>query len=236
MFSEDRLKGKTSAQGKQHTKAGFCNLANGALEHFNHIGQLVVHSKGAIVFKEGDPAIGIYLICSGHAKLFATASDSRMMMLKVAQPGDVLGLSATLNESLYEVTAATLDPCRFTYIGRPDLLKFMQAHAAAGYSAALTLAKEHSEIFLSARRLALSSSAAARLAQILLGLAASTVQKNSPISFPVMLSHAELACMAGISRETVTRLINQFERDGIISRNNSMLTIHQWSQLERLAH
>jgi CRP/FNR family cyclic AMP-dependent transcriptional regulator len=52
----------------------------------------------------------------------------------------------------------------------------------------------------------------------------------------MVLTHAELACLAGTSRETVTRLLNMFERDGIISRDNSIITIAQISQLEQLAH
>jgi CRP/FNR family transcriptional regulator len=157
------------------------------------------------------------------------------MILKIANPGDVLGLSAMLTELPYEVTAKTLGPCDFKQIGRTAFLTFLEAYAQAGYTTALTLAKEHREVFFSARRLGLSPSVPSRIAQILLGFAQSDKRERAP-SFRMMLNHGELASLAGTSRETATRLLNQLERDGVIARANAIITILRLRQLEQLAH
>jgi len=159
-----------------------------------------------------------------------------MMILKIARPGDVLGLSALLNDLPHEVTAKTLVPCDFQHISQPLFLNFLGEHTEAGYVTAVTLAKEHREAFLGTRRLALSSPASARIAKVLIEFARRESTGGATPCFPLQLTHAELASLAGTSRETATRLLNQFERDGIIYRENLTIKIVRLSQLEQLAH
>ncbi len=75
---------------------------------------------------------------SNSLPLLSTATPSSC---KIARIGDVLGLSATLNDLPHEVTAETLSPCNFKHIGQHLFLSFLQEHAEAGYTAALTLTK-----------------------------------------------------------------------------------------------
>lgn len=213
----------------------FCNLPHEAGEHFDKIGRPVAYPGRSVVFEEGQRNNGIYLIQAGQVELFATSTDDHKMILKIARPGDALGLSATLNNLPYEVTAKTLEPGSFKHISRSDFLNFLETHAEASRCAALALAKEHREIFLNARRRALSPSASRRIAQVLIEIARSHMEKEFDRCFTMMLTHDELASLAGTSRETVTRLVNQFERDGIISRDSSIVTILRSSELERLA-
>ncbi len=227
---------RKTVRGKPRARPDFLNLVKGTLEHFNNIVRQIAHSEGSIAFKEGDTAAGVYVVCDGEVKLYATSPDSRTMILKIARSGDVLGLSATINNLPYEVTAETLSPCNFKHIDQNLFLSFLQKHAEAGYTAALTLAKEHRQLVLGARRLALSPSAATRIAQILIEFASLDDTRKPTSRFPMVLTHAELASLVGASRETVTRILNQFERDGIISRADSAVTILRRSQLEKLAN
>ncbi len=227
---------RRSARRKPRSKLGFLNLTRGALEHFDDIAEQITLSRGSTVFKEGGPGDGIYVVCEGEVKLSLTFPNGHTMVLKVARIGDVLGLSATLNGLPYEVTAETLSPCNFRHLSQHLFLSFLQDHADAGYAAAVTLAREHRELVLGARRLALSPSAAARIANLLIEFAGSNVTRKPASFFSMTLTHAELARLARISRETVTRILNQLERDGIISRVDSTVTIIQRSQLEKLAN
>jgi CRP/FNR family transcriptional regulator, cyclic AMP receptor protein len=91
------------------------------------------------------------------------------------------------------------------------------------------------QCFLDARRLALSGSAAGRLAQLLIEWAETAACGEPELRFTMALTHEELASMAGTSRETVTRLLNQFERDHLITRRGASLTIVDPSSLGELA-
>lgn len=216
-------------------RPSFLSLAGAEQEQFERIAQEIAHPAGAVIFSEGDVASGIYLVCSGQVKLTTVSGDHHRMILKIAQPGDLLGLSAMLNDLPYEVTAQTLVQSSFRYIARLQFLDYIRNSLKAGFATALALAKEHHEVFLGARRLALSPSATARIAHVLIEFLHSAGTEETSHSFPLMLTHAELASLAGTSRETVTRLLNQFEREGIIARRKSTVTITQLSQLVQLA-
>jgi CRP/FNR family transcriptional regulator, cyclic AMP receptor protein len=227
--------GETYEPFKALARPSFLALTGAELEQFQSIAQEITHPAGAVIFSEGDAASGIYLVCSGQVKLTTTSEDHHRMILKIAQPGDLLGLSAMLNDLPYEVTAQTLVQSSFKYIARQQFLDFIRNSVKAGFATALALAKEHHEVFLGARRLALSPSATARIAHVLIEFLHSAGTQGSSHSFPLMLTHAELASLAGTSRETVTRLLNQFEREGIIARRDSTVTVMQLSHLEKLA-
>lgn len=236
MSPSSNAAGKRNPRENPHVDGShFLNLRDKALEHFNNIARQIAHTGGSIVFKEGGPPDGIYVICAGDVKLYASSTDGHTLIVRLAKYGDVLGLSAALNDLPHEVTAQTIGPCRFKHIGQHTFLSFLRTHVEAAYAGALTLAKEHREVTLGTRRLVLLPTAAARLSQILIEFAGLEATRKRPSSFPMLLTHAELGSLAGASRETITRLLNQFERDGIISRDNSMITILKPTELKRLA-
>jgi CRP/FNR family transcriptional regulator, cyclic AMP receptor protein len=220
-----RMHGESCQECEYRGLRLFCNLNGEALKRFDEIGMSVSFPGRTVLFEEGQRVNGVFVVCTGQLKLSTTSKEGRTMILRLAGPGDVLGLSATLNDLPYEVTAETLEPTRVKNVRRAEFLQFLETHAEAGGNAAKTLAKEYREVFLDARRLALSGSAAGRLSQLLLEWASSAACGGSGLHFTMALTHEELANMAGTSRETVTRLLNQFERDHLIKRHGAMLTI-----------
>ena len=222
------------AQCTERSERIFCNLPDDAIERFDEIAMQISYPSRSIVFEEGQRASGIFVVCSGQIKLSATSRDGRTMILKIALPGDVLGLTATLNDLPYEVTAETLEPCQIRSVRRRDFLDFLAQFGNVSRQAAQVIAREYHEVFLDARRLALSGSAAGRLAQLLLDWARTSSCGKPEMRFTMALTHEELANMAGTSRETVTRLLNQFERDELIARHGSSITILRAHEMERL--
>jgi CRP-like cAMP-binding protein len=126
----------------------FCNLTDEARKHFDKIGQPLAYPGRSIVFEEGQKNHGIYVVCAGQVKLFATSTNDHNMILKIARPGDVLGLSATLNNLPYEVTAKTLERASFKHINRRVFLDFLETHAETARNTAFTLLKSTARYFL----------------------------------------------------------------------------------------
>ncbi|MGD0366920.1 MAG: Crp/Fnr family transcriptional regulator [Acidobacteriaceae bacterium] len=222
------------AQCTDRAERLFCNLPEEAIERFDEIAMQISYPSRSIVFEEGQRAAGIFVVCSGQIKLAATSRDGRTMILKIAVPGDVLGLTATLNDLPYEVTAETLEPCQIRSVRRRDFLEFLSHFGDVSRHAAQVIAREYHEVFLDARRLALSGSAAGRLAQLLLDWARTSSCGKPELRFTMALTHEELANMAGTSRETVTRLLNQFERDELIARHGASISILHPVDMERM--
>jgi len=180
------------------------------------------------------------IICSGSVKVTAASTDGRLLLLRVAGAGDILGLSALREHTLYRLTAETLGPCTIKSIPRADFVRFMETHADVSRTTALALAREYNSALLTARRLALCTSAASKLASALLDWARmgdldnGPAHSNLPISFLMQLTHEELGSMAGLSRETVSRLLTRFRREGLVNQTHDCMTLNQPDKLQSL--
>jgi CRP/FNR family transcriptional regulator len=97
-----------------------------AIRSFDEIKEQAVLGKGALLFAEGRSSRGVYILCEGRAKLSICSDTGKRLMLRVAGPGEVLGLGATLSGDAYEVTAELLDTAQVVFVKRKDLLKFLR--------------------------------------------------------------------------------------------------------------
>jgi CRP/FNR family transcriptional regulator len=212
----------------------FCDLTPEALQEYDSIGIMMSHARGAKLFSEGDPARNVFVVCYGRIKISSTSRDGKTMILKIAGPGDILGLSAVLANVSYEVSAEAAEPCQVKTVRKQEFVDFLGRHGIASMHAAQSLSGEYMTVFHDAKRLALSGSAAGRLARLLLDWGRAESNSENEIRFTMPLTHEEIANMAGTSRETVTRLLNQFRRDHWITIKGASLTIVRPDQLERL--
>jgi CRP/FNR family transcriptional regulator len=213
-------------------------LSGAVLRDFHSIGTCRQYKAQEVLIREGFPADHLLIVYSGRVKLVTSSTEGRLLILRIAGPGDFLGLAALLQKALYFVTAETLEPCIIKSIPHADFTRFMTTYPDVGYSIVHALAREYSGAVLTARRLALHTSAAGKLASTLLDLARvdeldnSPAQTNLPISFPMPLTHEELGSMAGLSRETVSRLLTRFRREGHVHQIHDRMTLNHPNQLE----
>ena len=104
----------------------FCALAGEALREFDRVKEELIANKGELLFAEGRPARGVYMLCDGRAKLSVSSESGKRLMLRVAGPGEFLGLEATLRGESYDFSAELLDTARIAFIKRKELLKFLR--------------------------------------------------------------------------------------------------------------
>jgi CRP/FNR family transcriptional regulator, cyclic AMP receptor protein len=86
------------------------------------------YPSGAVLFQEGEPAEGIFLVCAGTVKLSIGSSHGDSLLLRTAGPGEILGLSSTLTGQGYEVTAQTTTPAEVAFIRHRDFLRYLREH------------------------------------------------------------------------------------------------------------
>jgi CRP/FNR family cyclic AMP-dependent transcriptional regulator len=109
----------------------FCDLPAEALTAFDSIKSVAQVPRGEVLFQEGRLPRGIFLLCDGRAKLSVCSETGKRLMVRVAGPGEVLGLSATMSGKPYEITAEVLDGAQIAFVKRKDLLKFLRDHSDA---------------------------------------------------------------------------------------------------------
>ena len=101
----------------------FCNLSPSALQKLNAIKSTAVYPAGAILFTEDQEPRGVFVLCSGKAKLFTSSTTGKTLITRLAGTGEVVGLNATISNRPYEVTAEMAEPGQANFIARGPLLE-----------------------------------------------------------------------------------------------------------------
>lgn len=214
----------------------FCNLSTTTLQAFEKIKYASTYPKHAVLFMEGQAARGVFVLCKGRVKLSFSARDGKTFILKIADPGTVLGLSATVSGKPYELAAETIDPCQVSFLRREDFLHFLKENAEACLRVAEQLSVNYNNTCQGLRFLGLSHSAGQRLAKLLLGWSYSDSESGKIKTYiRVSLSHEEIAQMIGSSRETVTRHLAELRERLIVRGSGHTLLIRDKDALEALA-
>lgn len=213
----------------------FCDLSEAALHALQKIKHTTTYPAGAIIFMEGQPARGVYILCQGRAKLLTTNSDGRTLILKIAQPGEGLGLNSVISGRPYEVTAEILQPAQLVYIAREDFLKFIGEYGEACLHFARHLSRDCHSAYDLLRSIGLAQSVSERLARFLLEWSSNGSKIDGMVRVKLALTHEEIAQLIGTTRETVTRTLSELKRQRIIELNGSTLLLRNEPALESLA-
>src|SRR5215831_9691682 len=201
----------------------FCDLPKNSLEDLERVKYASAYPQGAVLFVEGQPTRGVYIVCNGRVKLSTTSRDGKALILRIAQAGEVLGLHATVSGKPYELTGETLQPCQLDFVRRDDFLRFLQNHGDACQNA-----------YEMIRSLGLSHSVSEKLARLLLEWATDGEDTKEGTRIKVSLTHEEIAQLIGTSRETVTRVLGEFRDKQLAQLRGSTLVIRDKAGLEKL--
>ncbi|HZU41329.1 MAG TPA: cyclic nucleotide-binding domain-containing protein [Terriglobales bacterium] len=107
--------------------------------------------KGTILFNQGEPALGIYLLDKGRVALHLDCGR-RSFPTRVVNPGCVIGLPGTLSGTDYSLGAETLEDCTLDFIPRERLLEFLRENPAHCFQLVELLSREISELRSAAQR------------------------------------------------------------------------------------
>jgi CRP/FNR family transcriptional regulator len=106
----------------------FDELPADALQHLETITALQRYPAKAVLFREGRPASGVFLVRSGRVKLSLHCSHGKSLVVQFAGPGEPLGLGATISARPHEVTAEAATPCEVAFLPRKAFLQFLADH------------------------------------------------------------------------------------------------------------
>ena len=216
----------------------FCDLSREALIRLQNIKATSIYPKGALLCLEGQPARGVFVLCNGRAKLSTTSSEGKSIILRIAEPGEVLGLTAAVSGSSYEATVETLEPSQANFISQSDFVRFLQEYPDVGLRVAKQLTHNCKCAYGEIRSLGLSNSVPEKLAKLILQWAEHpvelTVKKPQETAIRVTLTQEEIAQFIGTSRETVSRVLTGFRRKGWLRVKGATWTILNRHALEAL--
>ena len=210
----------------------FCDLKSENLRIFESFKITNAYPKGSTLYMQGQDSNGVYILCQGRVKLSTCSKDGKVIILHIAEPGEVLGLSSAVANSVHLATAEVLEACQVNFVRKEDFLKFLRQNSEACLSAVKQLGNNYQNAYFQICSLGLSNSVADRLAALFLAWCKDSCGGPDRIHLKISYTHEEIAQMIGTSRETVTRLLKDFKERKLISLKGSDLVIHDRRRLE----
>ena len=178
---------------KVRAKGFFCQLSPAALADFNKTKSPATYPAGAVLFLEKQDPRGVFVLCEGQVKLSISSSGGKTLILRIAKPGEILGLMATMSGIAYEVTAETLHPCQVAYVRRDDFLRLVGKHPEVYEGVVRQFSTLYSGACEQLRTLGLSASAPEKLARLLLEWSADPKDTTTSTQNKMPLTHEEIA-------------------------------------------
>jgi CRP-like cAMP-binding protein len=205
------------------------------LDEFQVCGTSGIYKSRQVVFHQGTPADGLYLLCHGAVKLYQADRFGREHILAIATPGDILGELRLEPGETYSASAEAITDSQLRYLPEDRLVPFVQKHPMVGIRLIASLSKALAVSHAKAGDLALNH-AEVRLAKLLVNLARSEGElHNGSARIVLRYSRREIAEMIGVSTETAIRLLGRLKSKSLLSVHLRELVITDLARLTRLA-
>jgi len=214
----------------------FCNVSPAAVEDLQRSKATSFYPAGTLLYIEGQAPRGVYILCNGRAKVYTSSKQGKVIILKIAHAGEVLGVEAALASREHEETAELLESCQVNFMATRDFLRYISEHSDAALKTAAQLTNDCRAAQEGIRCLGLSGSVEEKLARLLLhwtGESRPLAQSDRRLKVPY--KHEEIAQMIGSTRETVTRLLGALKKKKILEMKGATLIVKDPERLKQLA-
>ncbi len=214
----------------------FSDLPQGAWEELRRLMHPLHMEAGEVIFREGMPSFGLYILCRGKVKLAKHTKSGRSQVLKLLGPGEILGEKTLFDGETYTCYAKTLEPSQLMFIPRDDFLAFVRRHPEVAIKLVEKLSRELKAFGDRLVEIA-SRSAKERVARVIWELAKAFGRETGDgLDVGLKLPRSELAEMASTSTETAIRILSELAERGIIRLDGARIIIRKPDTLRTLAH
>jgi CRP/FNR family transcriptional regulator, cyclic AMP receptor protein len=210
----------------------FSALERGDLERIAQLAVPRQFEPGQVVFREGDASDTCYVVREGRARAIRTHRDGRTITLARFGPGDIFGELALFEDERRSATVEAIEPTSAVAVLGPDMRRLMTEHAEISARLVIALGRRLRE---TNERLSRQSfqTVQSRVAVVLSELVAQEMSDGQDRDVLVTATQADLAQLAGSSRESASRFLAVLERAGVISQGRGRLVVHDPAALKQ---
>jgi CRP-like cAMP-binding protein len=193
-------------------------------------------AAGEVVFREGDESSTCYIVRSGHVRAVREHTDGRSITLATFGPGDIFGELAMFDDERRTATIEAIDATEAIAILSGDVRRLLREHPdiAVKLLSSLVQRLRHTNERLTAQSFQTVQSRVAAVLSQLVEAARAEGQDDGDVL--ITSTQAELAQLAGSSRESASRFLAVLERAGIITQGRGKLTVHEPEALQRYVY
>jgi len=191
---------------------------------------------GEVVFREGDESDTCYVVRSGHARAVRAHPDGRTITLASFGPGDIFGELAMFDAERRSATVEATDRVEAVAVLGADMRRLMQEHAELSAKLVVALGRRlraANERLASQSFQTVQSRVATVLAQLVEQAQTEGAGENDVL---LTITQADIAQLAGSSRESASRFLAVLERAGAVTQGRGKLTVHDPAVLERYVY
>ena len=192
--------------------------------------------RGDFVFRVGDRKRGAFILLRGRLKFFRLTPDGREVILWFCFAGEVFGISEVPAAKGRRVNVEACEDSEVAIVADAAFNRFLDHHPAAARLCRLTMAARLGLLTNTLVNL-VADDAYARVAKLVLHLGMRHgTRHDGAIALEVVLTHQEIASMAGVNRQTVTRILGDLRRKRILSIHRRRMRIDDEAMLNQLIH
>ena len=180
---------------------------------------------GEVVFREGDDSDTCYVVHAGHARALREHPDGRQITLATFGPGDIFGELAMFDDERRSATVEATDELEVLGILGGDMRRLLRRHPDMAVKLVISLGRR---LRAANERLARQSfqTVQSRVAAALEQLVEQARADAGDHDVTITATQADLAKLAGSSRESASRFLAVLERAGVITQGRGRLTVH----------
>ena len=221
---------------KAFERSPLLSLSSEEVASFKALARALQTKVGHIVFCEEDCPDYIYLIQTGHVKIYRNTPLGKIVTVGIRNPGDVIGVAEVLTGMNRCCFAETMEASELWQMKGEIFLAMLQSQTKLAVKVAAALGNRLREAETTILNL-VTLEVDHRLAKLLLNLAkAGVVQGEKGLRISVLLTHQELASMIGTCRQTVTTTLRRFKDEGAIHTGKRYIEIVDGVKLNSYAN
>ncbi len=204
-------------------------------EDLAHVADVAVPRRmaaGQVIFREGDQSDTCYVVCTGHCRATREHADGRTITLAQFGPGEIFGELAMLVDETRSATVEAMDEVDLVALLARDMRRFLSEHNDIAIKLIIALGRR-----LRAANERISSQSfqtvQSRVATVLSELTTRARDEQAiPGDVVVNATQAEVAQLAGSSRESASRFLAVLERAGVVTQGRGRITVHDSGALQ----
>src|SRR3954466_6584625 len=190
-------------------------------------------AAGQVIFREGDSSDTCYVVRTGHTRALRENTDGRMIALAHFGPGDIFGELAMFDDERRSATVETLDAVQSIAVAGSDMRRLLRQHPDIAVKLLVGVARRLREANERLTRQSFQT-VQSRVAGVLIDLVGKAQAEGAAArDVELKVTQAEIAQLAGSSRESASRFLAVLERAGIITQGRGRITVHDPEALER---
>jgi CRP/FNR family transcriptional regulator, dissimilatory nitrate respiration regulator len=209
----------------------FDGLPPKQLEQIKDVAVSKVYTRGEIIFMEQDRGDGFYLVAEGMVKIFKVSPSGKEQILHVFGPGEPFGEVPVFSGQRFPANAEAIRKSRLLFFPRAAFLGLITTHPSLALNMLAVLSMRLRQFTQQIENLSLKE-VPARLAAYLLYL--STEQEREDFA-TLDISKGQLASLLGTIPETLSRILNRMNKQGLIETKDRTIRLLNREGLESLS-